>query len=129
MKNQIGRLLAGGATCALATNGPHGLNVVPVSVVEVKDDEIHLYDFFMRKTAENIQSESVVALTCWSGFSGFQIKAEARYDTTVEVYEQAVLAMKERFPERTLRAVIRLRPNAIYDIAPASNGDNLLISF
>lgn len=123
---RLKRLLEGVTASALASTGPHGLNVVPVSVVMVKDDEIHLYDFFMRKTAENIQVEPKVALTCWSGFSGFQIKAEAVYDTAGEVYELAVIEMKERFPDRTLRAVIRLKPTAVYDIAPSASGADLL---
>jgi len=126
MQTKLQRLLEGVTASALATNGPHGLNVVPVSVVELKDGEIHLYDFFMRKTAENVVVEPIVALTCWSGFSGFQIKAEAIYDATGTIFAEATTEMKARFPDRTLRAVIRLKPIAIYDISPVSNGDNLL---
>ena len=111
---------------ALATTGPHGVNVVPISVVEVKGDEIHLYDFFMRKTADNIKSEPEVAFVGWRGFSGLQIKARAVYETAGEVYEKAVTEMKERFPDRTLAAVIRLTPTAVYDVAPGAGKDNLL---
>lgn len=126
MKDRIKSVLDNATANALATTGPHGLNVVPVSVVEMKEDEIHLYDFFMNKTAENLQIEPIVALTSWSGFIGFQIKAEAIYEVEGAVFEEAVVNMKNRFPERTLKAVIRLKPIAVYDIAPTSGGENLL---
>lgn len=126
MHEQIRRIITGSDAHALATTGPHGVNVVPLSVVEVVGDEIHLYDFFMHKTAENIQVEPQVAFTSWQGFRGVQIKATAAYETSGEVYEAAVVEMKERFPDRTLHAVIRLTPTAVYDIAPGASGEDLL---
>jgi hypothetical protein len=126
MHEQIRRIVIGCDAHALATTGPHGVNVVPISVVEVVGEEIHLYDFFMQKTAENIQAEPQVAFTSWQGFRGVQIKATAVYETTGEVYEAAVAEMKRRFPDRTLRAVIRLTPTAVYDVAPGASGEDLL---
>lgn len=111
---------------ALATTGPHGVNVAPISVVELRGDEIHLYDFFMHKTAENMQAEPQVAFTSWQGFHGVQVKANAVYETSGEVYEAAVVEMKQRFPDRTLHAVIRLIPTAIYDVTPGASGEDLL---
>jgi len=35
--------------------------------------------------------------------------------------------MKERFPDRTLRAVIRLTPDMVYDVAPGATGENILM--
>jgi len=126
MTEQIRRIIAGSDAHALATTGPHGVNVVPISVVELHGNEIHLYDFFMHKTAENILVEPQVALTSWQGFRGVQVKAIAAYETEGEVYEAAVTEMKQRFPDRTLRAVIRLTPTAIYDVAPGASGENIL---
>ena len=80
----------------------------------------------MKKSAENVLAEPRVALTCWQGVRGVQVKATALYDTTGEVYEAAAVEMKERFPDRTLRAVIRLTPTAIYDVAPGASGEDLL---
>ena len=128
MHERIRRIIIASDAHALATAGPHGVNVVPVSVVELIDDEIHLYDFFMQKTAENLQAKSQVALTCWQGFRGVQVKAEAVYDTEGEVFDEAVALMKERFPDRTLRAVIRLTPTVVYDISPGASGEDLLNS-
>ncbi|NCT02273.1 pyridoxamine 5'-phosphate oxidase family protein [Candidatus Parcubacteria bacterium] len=126
MNEQIRRIIIGSDSRALATSGPQGVNVVPISVVELIGDEVYLYDFFMHKTAENIQVEPQVAFTCWQGFHGVQVKATAVYETNGEVYETAVIKMKKRFKDRTLRAVIRLIPTAIYDIAPGSSGENLV---
>lgn len=127
MTEQIRQIISDATAHALATTGPYGVNVVPISVVELVGEEIHLYDFFMQKTAENIKAEPSVALTSWYGFLGVQIKATAVYETTGEVYEAAVLAMKQRFPDRTLQAVIRLTPTAAYDVAPGASGEDLLI--
>lgn len=102
---------------ALATSGPQGVNVVPVSVVAVVDDTIHLYDFFMGKTIENIHFANQAALAVWSGLTGVQIKSAVAYVTTGDMFEQASLEMKERFPDRTLRGILVLTPLAIYDIS------------
>lgn len=102
---------------ALATTGPNGVNVVPVSVVNVTNTEIHLYDFFMGKTVVNLQAEPQVALTAWSGLSGMQVKATATYVTNGDVFAAAKTEMRERFPERTLSGVIVLTPTAVYDIS------------
>jgi hypothetical protein len=126
MHEQIRRIISESDSHALATTGPYGVNVVPISVVDLRDDEIHLYDFFMHKTAENIQVEPKVAFTSWQGFRGVQIKANAIYETSGEVYEAAVVDMKQRFPDRTLRAVIRLKPTEAYDVAPGASTEDLL---
>lgn len=102
---------------ALATTGPHGVNVVPVSVINVKESTIYLYDFFMGKTVANLSDSPAVALTAWSGLQGVQIKAVADYCTNGPEFEQAVIAMKEQFPERTLRGLIILTPIVVYDIS------------
>ena len=110
----------------LATQGPKGLNVVPISVWEVQGDEIFMFDFFMHKTAENIKTESAAAITCWRDFVGLQLKVEAVYETEGADYDAAVVRMKEQFPDRTLSGLIRLTPVEVYDVAPGANGDDLL---
>lgn len=102
---------------ALATNGPHGVNVVAVSVVDVIDQQIHLYNFFMGKTAENFTVDPQVALVCWKGLEGIQVKADATYITTGEAFTTATTIMKERFPKRTLSGIIVLKPTAIFDVS------------
>lgn len=126
MQEQVRRIITEADACALATTGPHGINVVPISVVEIKDEEIHLYDFFMHKTAENIKVEPLVAFTGWQGFRGVQVKATAVYEDGGAVFEAAAAEMKERFPDRTLAGVIRLVPRAVYDVAPGASREDLL---
>ena len=102
---------------ALATSGPHGVNVVPVSVLKVESDKVYLYNFFMGKTVENIAVQPLVALTCWQGLEGIQIKAIAEYVSGGPMFESAVEEMKMRFPDRTLKGVIVVIPTAVYDIS------------
>lgn len=104
---------------ALATTGPHGVNVVPVSVITINQNgTIWLYDFFMGKTAANLQTEPTVALTCWSDMTGVQVKATATYSTSGEEFTTAEMAMREQFPERTLKGLIILTPTTIFDVSP-----------
>ncbi|USN92655.1 MAG: pyridoxamine 5'-phosphate oxidase family protein [Candidatus Nomurabacteria bacterium] len=126
MKQDIQKIIKDFKSATLATTGPNGLNVVPISVVEVCGEEIHLYDFFMRKTAENVKAEPRVAFACWHDFVGLQIKADAVYETEGEDFERAVAEMKKRFPDRTLSGLIKLTPVEIYDVAPEASADNIL---
>lgn len=104
---------------ALATQGPAGLNVVPVSVIKIVNDQIWLFDFFMNKTAENLKNDaSEIALTCWNGMSGIQIKATAIYLATGDQYDAAKRQMLVEFPDRTLKGLIILTPSKYYDISP-----------
>jgi predicted pyridoxine 5'-phosphate oxidase superfamily flavin-nucleotide-binding protein len=105
---------------ALATTGPHGVNVIPVSVVAVNDGHIHLYNFFMGKTVENLIAEPTVALTCWKGLAGVQIKATAGYLEEGDVFDAAKEEMLTRFPDRTLSGVIVLTPTVIFDVSADS---------
>ncbi|OIP78263.1 MAG: hypothetical protein AUK16_00530 [Parcubacteria group bacterium CG2_30_44_11] len=102
---------------ALASVGPHGVNVVPVSVVSVQNNQIHLYNFFMGKTVENFLAEPLVALACWKGLEGIQIKATAAYIEDGELFDAAKTEMLVRFPDRTLSGVIVLTPTHVYDIS------------
>lgn len=121
LTNSIIEMVVSAGAKALATTGPCGVNVVPVSVVKVMENRIYLYNFFMHKTVENLQSNSEVALACWSGLTGIQIKATAEYVTDGEVFLFSQSEMKERFPERMLAGVIILSPREVYDISADAN--------
>ncbi len=101
----------------LATAGPMGINVVPVSVVTTCGDDIILYDFFMDKTVCNLKASPAVAITAWDGLVGVQIKGEAKYENEGTFFLTQVQIMKERFPERVLRGIIRLHPMAVYSVS------------
>ncbi len=111
----------------LATYGSAGINVVPVSVVTKEGNDIILYDFFMGKTIENIKASSEVALTAWDGMSGMQIKGGACYESAGDSYINAVTVMRERFPERTLRGIIRITPRQVFSVSPGAEAGKQLI--
>ncbi len=116
--DHITQSITGASAKALATYGPAGLNVVPVSVVTIEDGRIWLYNFFMDKTIQNITSENTpVALTCWDGLVGIQIRAHATYITEGAQYDTAVIQMQEQFPDRILAGILVVTPDEYYDIS------------
>ncbi len=126
MESYLDQVLASPA-CVLATYGPAGLNVVPVSVVTKEGNTLTLYDFFMGKTVANIKATGEVALTAWDGLSGIQIKGQACYESTGDSYTNAVTVMRERFPERTLRGIIRVSPETVFLVSPGTEAGQQLV--
>lgn len=106
---------------ALATTGPHGINVVPVSVIEVEAGIIYLFNFFMDKTVANLTVNTAVALTCWKGLEGVQLKGTVSYLTSGDRFEEKTKTMRERFPTRTLSGIIALTPAAVFDVSADKN--------
>jgi predicted pyridoxine 5'-phosphate oxidase superfamily flavin-nucleotide-binding protein len=121
MKKKIENAVLGATGRALATSGPAGLNVVPVSAAHVINEAIHLFDFFMNKTVVNIKQNPHAALACWDGLAGVQIKAIAEYITEGEVFAAADAWAKETYPDRTLRGLIVLHPLECYSVSPLEN--------
>lgn len=110
----------------LATTGRHGVNAVPVSAVNINNDKIYLYNFFMGKTIDNLIQTPAVALTVWSGLVGLQIKAMAVYVTEGEMYNSAKIDMKQKFPDRVLSGVIVLTPTTVYNVSTGQTAGQLL---
>ena len=54
----IKELLLTAQSKALATYSEYGLNVVPVSVLRMIDEDIILVNYFMDKTLKNIQEKT-----------------------------------------------------------------------
>jgi len=102
---------------ALATYGPKGLNVVPVSVIQVHGYQIWLFDFFMHKTVANIQANSQVSLAFWSGLQGYQIKGRANYQTAGADFEQAKQYVAKHYPERILKGLLVLSVDEVWDVS------------
>lgn len=121
MKKKIQAAIEGATGKALATTGPCGLNVVPVSAVKIVDGNIHLFDFFMNKTVVNIKQSKQASLACWDGLSGVQIKAEATYVTEGDAFLASDAWAKEAYPDRTLRGLIVLRPTECYSVSALDN--------
>ncbi|MFW6210112.1 MAG: pyridoxamine 5'-phosphate oxidase family protein [Patescibacteria group bacterium] len=122
LTDEITAILAEAEHAALATNGPHGLNVVPISVFAVSDGAVEICHFFLRKTIENVAAEPAAAFTAWTGFAGVQVKGEITISTSGEHFRAVTAQMQERFPERTLQAVLRLTPTAVYTVVPGQAG-------
>lgn len=109
---------------AVASAGPCGLNVVPVSMARATADEIWLFNFFMGKTIKNIEANEEVALSAWSGLAGVQVKGTAVHETSGERFEAAVAWVREHNPSRTTKGVVVITPTAAFDISadPARAG-------
>lgn len=102
---------------ALATTGPQGLNVVPVSTIKIEEGKIFLVDYFFNKTRENLQNSTEVSLVGWTGLQGSQVKAHHIYHTQGKVFEQTVAWIAALHPERTVCGVVELTPTEVFDIS------------
>lgn len=122
MNPDIIDIISASDQAALATTGPQGLNVVPISVFSARADGVYICHFFMNKTIENLRAEPNAAFTCWKGFAGVQLKGAVEVIEAGETFAEFVALMRERFPERTLLAVLRLTPERVYDVAPGTGG-------
>ncbi len=102
---------------ALATFGRGGVNVAPVSVVKLVGDTIWLHDFYMGKTIENLKENSGAALAFWRGFSGVQVKGDVVLENEGARFEAAKAWIGEHYPDRTLRRLLVLYPQAVFDLS------------
>lgn len=102
---------------ALGTCCQGEVNVVPVSVVRMVGDKIHLHDFFMQKTTINICEAPRAALALWSGLKGVQIKGTTLYEVEGERFEESKQWIAENHPHRELRGLIIFTPEEVYDVS------------
>ena len=102
---------------ALATTHDDIVNVVPVSSVKIVDGKIWLINYFMNKTIEHITHNRHVALACWKGLSGYQIKADAAYVTEGYDFDEAVRWIADILPERTVKGLLILEPTELFDVS------------
>ena len=103
---------------ALATKSVEDVNVVPVSMIRVNESDIWLFDFFMDKTVRNARITTVVALTAWEGMKGIQIKGDITHVTEGDVFTESVAWVQSQNPDRVVKGVLVLKPNAIFDVSP-----------
>ena len=101
----------------LATSGPAGINVVPVSTIRVVDDKILLVNYFMDKTITNIKSNPQVSLVCWSGLDGHQIKGSIEYQTSGKLFDDITSWAATEFPARTVHGILLLTAEEVYPIS------------
>lgn len=110
---------------ALATVGEDGPNVVPLSMVVTDQDSIVICDCFMGKTAANLANDPRAAIAFWKGFVGVQVKGKITYETSGENFDLYVKWLKEKHPDRTLRGVLVMSPEKVFDLAPSNAGCQL----
>lgn len=105
---------------ALATSGPAGLNVVPVSSITIVEGKIWLMNYFFKKTLTNILTEPTVSLVGWKGMEGYQVRGHVSYIEEGSVFEEARTWVKERLPDRVLKGLLVITPEAVHNISPAA---------
>ncbi len=110
----------------LATIGEDGPNVIPLSMVVVDGDDIIVCDCFMDKTVKNLSRDTRAAMSFWKGFVGIQVKGHISYETTGEHYDRYTEWLKGKHPDRTLRGVLVMTAEHVYDLAPSNAGVELV---
>lgn len=118
IEQHIEQFIVSADSKALATSADGNINVVPVSSIKVVDGKIWLINYFMNKTAENVIKNADIALVCWSGMMGYQIKGKASYVTEGADFDNAAAWIKEILPERIVKGLIIIDPKEVFDIAP-----------
>ena len=107
---------------ALATIGSQtGVHVVPVSSVKIVGDEIILVNYFFGQTLRNITENPEVALACWKGLEGYQIKAQARHETEGELFDEVVVWIQDTIPGRVVKGVLILTPTKMFNVSAGAN--------
>ncbi|MBP9710717.1 MAG: pyridoxamine 5'-phosphate oxidase family protein [Candidatus Pacebacteria bacterium] len=120
LSNEVIDLLLNADSKALATTGPNGLNVVPVSTIRVVDGKILLMNYFFRKTIENIAVQPQVSLVGWKGFDGYQVKGNVLYVTEGPQFDEAKAWVAQNLRDRIVKGLLILTPEAIYNISPTT---------
>lgn len=111
-------LITSAGNKALATIGPAGLNVVPVSMVSAEGDNLLIYDCFMEKTKENMKADPRAALVAWEGAAGVQVKGAVAYEESGEHFERHFQALQAAHPDRKLCGVVVFTPEEVFPVAP-----------
>jgi predicted pyridoxine 5'-phosphate oxidase superfamily flavin-nucleotide-binding protein len=112
---------------AVATCTKDGIpNVVPIHFVKaLSDDEIMLADVFMKKTAENIEQNPVMAISAWDydvkPRKGYQFKGEPSVVTSGKVYDMAVEMVRAEKPDLTPKAAVVLKIKDVFVTSPGPN--------
>tara|TARA_Y100000590_G_scaffold260534_1_gene292586 strand:+ start:103 stop:480 length:378 start_codon:yes stop_codon:yes gene_type:complete len=103
---------------ALATKGPHGLNVIPVSTLKIHQEaQIMLVNYFMNKTIDNLKQDEDCSLVCWNGGEGYQIKGLVDYKTSGKTFDQISHETKMTFPNRTVQGILLFSPKEIFTVS------------
>ena len=78
----------------------------------------------MNKTLKNILQHPHIALTCWTGCEGIQIKGIANYQTQGGIFDYVCEQISHTNPERIVHGVILITPHSLFDISLPKNSKN-----
>ena len=119
MEQRIKDIILDADSKAIATLSKEGeINVVPVSSVLIDQEKIWLFDYFMKKTVENIKQNPNVALVVWQDMKGWQIKGNASYVVEGDNFEKAKLWVGQNQSDRVLKGLIVISPEEFFDVGP-----------
>lgn len=118
LNERIEAIIRSSESKALASySDKHGLNVVAVSTLTIRNGKIILMNYFMGKTYRNFSINENVALACWKGLEGIQIKATVEYNDEGSLFEEMKQWISEILPSRVLHGILILTPQEIFDIS------------
>jgi hypothetical protein len=97
-------------------------NVVPIAFGKLlSEDEILLVDVFMKKTKENIEANSKVAVSVWTtngASKGYQFKGSAKIETSGKAFDEGLEMVKAAEPGLNPKAAVIVKVDSIYLISP-----------
>lgn len=126
LPNEVLEVIKSAENKVLATMGEDGPNVIPLSMVIVDGDDIIVCDCFMDKTARNLSNDSRAAMAFWKGFVGVQIKGHISYEKSGEHFDRYTEWLREKHADRTLRGVLVMSSEEVFDLAPSNAGAKLV---
>lgn len=118
MENHLKEFLLIAESKAIATFGNGAINVVPVSTINIVEEEIVLVDYFMEKTVSNILENENISLVAWKDLFGYQLKCKARYEKEGKLFSEMVDFVKQTLPDRVVKGILILKIEEVFDIAP-----------
>jgi predicted pyridoxine 5'-phosphate oxidase superfamily flavin-nucleotide-binding protein len=128
INNEMKTLLEETDTWVLATADRDAIpNAVPIRFVKLMDDErLLLVDNFMKKTANNIGINPVVAVSVWKDKTGYQFKGKAKIETSGKNFEIGVKMVKAKISELSPKGVVLVDIDSVYITSPGPDAGNKL---
>ncbi|NLJ72437.1 MAG: hypothetical protein GX333_05445 [Syntrophomonadaceae bacterium] len=128
LTDEVKKVLQNTDMWVLATADKDGIpNAVPINFVDIlSDTQIMLVDNLMNKTRANLEVNQNVAITAWHEHEGYQIKGQAKVETSGTNFEAAVAMVKKEKPYIDPKGVVIVDITAIYITTPGpDNGKQL----
>ena len=97
-------------------------NAIPVFFTAVNDnDDLIIYDVFMRKTLENLKTNKNVSITVYNGstMEGYQVKGTAQYSDDTSLVEKGNAITSSH--KLTTKGVLIVKPEETFVLTPGPN--------